>query len=201
MATTYGYARCSTNESKQDINRQKRDLMSLGVTDAANIYWEYESGTKTDRPELTKLLAAVQPGDTIVATEVSRISRSTKQLLDILDIAKKNHLQLLLGPMNIDCRKEEPDAMTEAMLTIAGAFAQMEKRMISDRTKSGIENARAKGKTIGRPKITADSIPAKFFKDYDRLKRGEINKTELAQLNHITRQTMYRYIEVIEKGA
>lgn len=201
MATVYGYARCSTNESKQNIDRQKRDLMGLGVTNASHIYWEYESGAKADRPELTKLLAAVQPGDTIVATEVSRISRSTKQLLDILDIAKERHLQLLLGPMNIDCRHEEPDAMTEAMLTIAGAFAQMEKRMISDRTKSGIENARAKGKTIGRPKLTADAIPAKFYKDYNRMKRGEINKTELARLNNITRQTMYRYIEAIEKGA
>ena len=64
----YGYARCSTNELLQDINRQKRELKELGATDET-IYFEYESGTKTDRPEFNKLLSVVQPGDTIVTTE------------------------------------------------------------------------------------------------------------------------------------
>ena len=57
MKTIYGYARCSTSEQKQDIDRQKRDLLQLGVSNDKHIYWEYESGTKTDRPELEKLLS------------------------------------------------------------------------------------------------------------------------------------------------
>ena len=61
----YGYARCSTNEERQDINRQKRELFTLGVTDDKYIYWEYESGTKTDRAELQKLLDAIVEGDTM----------------------------------------------------------------------------------------------------------------------------------------
>lgn len=60
----YGYCRCSTNESKQDINRQIRELKQIGV-DEKNIYWEYESGTKTDRIQLNRLLDVVQPQDTI----------------------------------------------------------------------------------------------------------------------------------------
>ena len=52
----YGYARCSTNEERQDINRQKRELHTLGVTDEKCIYWEYESGMKDDRTEFNKLL-------------------------------------------------------------------------------------------------------------------------------------------------
>ena len=52
METIYGYARCSTDETRQDIDRQKRELKKLGVTDDKNIYWEYESGNKTDRAEL-----------------------------------------------------------------------------------------------------------------------------------------------------
>ena len=75
----YGYARCSTNEQLQDINRQVRELKQQGATDTT-IYLEYESGTKINRAELQKLLSAVQTGDTIFATEVSRITRSTKQL-------------------------------------------------------------------------------------------------------------------------
>ena len=60
MNTIYGYARCSTNESRQDINRQKRELMNLGIADEKHIYWEYESGTKTDRAELNKLLDIIK---------------------------------------------------------------------------------------------------------------------------------------------
>lgn len=60
--TTYGYARCSTDDSKQDINRQKRELKSLGCVDEKNIYWEYESGTKADRIELNRLLDKAQAG-------------------------------------------------------------------------------------------------------------------------------------------
>ncbi|MBR4725819.1 MAG: recombinase family protein [Lachnospiraceae bacterium] len=59
----YGYARCSTNEMRQDIDRQKRELKKLGVKDDKNIFWEYESGTKDDRAELQKLLDIVKPGD------------------------------------------------------------------------------------------------------------------------------------------
>ena len=79
----YGYARCSTNESMQDIDRQIRELKQQGAEDKT-IYREYESGTKTNRVELQKLLDIVEPGDTILATEVSRITRSTKQLCDII---------------------------------------------------------------------------------------------------------------------
>ena len=75
----YGYARCSTNEEMQDISRQVRDLKQLGVDESA-IYIEYMSGTKENRPELTKLLQIIKSGDTIIATEVSRITRSTRQL-------------------------------------------------------------------------------------------------------------------------
>ena len=69
MGDIYGYARCSTNESKQDINRQKRELMKNGVPEE-NIYWEYEHGTKDDRIELTRMFEKVKAGDAIVTTEL-----------------------------------------------------------------------------------------------------------------------------------
>ena len=90
----YGYARCSTNESMQDIDRQIRELKQQGAEDKT-IYREYESGTKTNRAELQKLLDIVKPGDTILATEVSRITRSTKQLCDIIELAKNRKIKLV----------------------------------------------------------------------------------------------------------
>lgn len=91
MGTVYGYARCSTNENLQDINRQKRELKKLGVDDDTHIYWEYESGMKKDRVELQKLFSVVKPGDTVVTTEVSRLTRSTSHLCEILQIIQKRN--------------------------------------------------------------------------------------------------------------
>ena len=66
----WGYARCSTNETKQDISRQKRELLALGVEEEKNIFWEYESGGNNNRAEFNKLLEIVQPQETIICTEV-----------------------------------------------------------------------------------------------------------------------------------
>lgn len=114
----YGYARCSTNEKQQDINRQVRELKEQGATDKT-IYLEYESGTKVNRAELLKLLDVVRSGDTIVATEVSRITRSTKQLCDIIELAKERKIKLVLGSFVVDCSREL-DPMTEGMLKMMG---------------------------------------------------------------------------------
>ena len=115
----YGYARCSTDEVKQQIDRQVRELIELGAT-KETIYLEYESGTKTDRVELGKLLKVVKEGDTIVTTEVSRITRSTKQLCEIIELVQVKHLKLVIGAFVVDCSKGELDPMTEGMLKMMG---------------------------------------------------------------------------------
>ncbi len=192
----YGYARCSTNEKMQDINRQVRELKQQGATDTT-IYLEYESGTKVNRAELQKLLSIVKSGDTIFATEVSRITRSTKQLCDIIELAKERHIKLVLGSFVVDCTKEL-DPMTEGMLKMMGVFAELERNMISQRVKSGMENAKAKGKAIGRPTVTADSIPAIFYKHYPKYKKGEINKKEFSRLCNLSYPTIYKYLSIID---
>ncbi len=138
----YGYARCSTNEDLQDISRQVRELKQQGATDTT-IYKEYESGTKTNRAELHKLLNVVQTGDTIVATEVSRITRSTKQLCEILELAKERKIKLILGTFIVDCTNNL-DPMTEGMLKMMGVFSELERNITSERVKSGMQNAKAK---------------------------------------------------------
>lgn len=192
----YGYARCSTNEQLQDINRQVRELKQQGAT-ATTIYLEYESGTKINRAELQKLLSAVQTGDTILSTEVSRITRSTKQLCDIIEFAKERKIKLVLGNFVVDCTKELAP-MTEGMLKMMGVFAELERNMISQRVKSGMENARAKGKKIGRPATTADNIPNIFYKHYPKYKKGELNKKELSRLCSLSYPTVYKYLQIVE---
>lgn len=196
----YGYARCSTNESKQDINRQIRELKNLGASDET-IYLEYASGTKADRREFNKLLNIVVPGDAIVTTEVSRLSRSTKQLIELIDFIRDNKLKLIIkDSMTIDCTNGELDPMTKAFLQISGVFAELERDIISQRVKSGMKNAKAKGKVLGRPQTTADDIPSVFMKHYPKYEAEEINVTEFARLCSMSRTTIYKYLKLIENN-
>lgn len=197
MSKIYGYARCSTNESKQNISRQKRDLKKLGVKEDKNIFWEYESGTKFDRAEFQKLLEVLSPGDTIITTEVSRLTRSTKHLCDIMQLVQDKKLKLTIGSFVIDCRKEEIDPMTKGMLMMWGVFSEMERDIISQRVKSRLENARAKGKKIGRPKVDASNLPDKFLKYYPMYKNGSMNITDLANVLKCSRTTIYKYISLL----
>ncbi|MCI9448921.1 MAG: recombinase family protein [Clostridiales bacterium] len=192
----YGYARCSTNEKLQDIQRQVRELKQQGASDTT-IYLEYESGAKEDRAELNKLLQTVNPHDTIIATEVSRITRSTKQLCEIIELAKARQLKLVLGNFVVDCSKEL-DPMTEGMLKMMGVFSEIERNITSQRVKSGMQNAKAKGKTIGRPSVTVDDIPSVFYKHYPKYQKGEITKKDLSRLCSLSYPTVYKYLRMIE---
>ena len=116
MSIVYGYARCSTDESRQDIDRQKRELVAMGVKEDKHIYWEYESGTREDRAELMKLLDVIKEGDTIAATEVSRLTRSTRQLCEILQMVQSKKIRLQIGSFSVDCRADDVDPMSQRAL-------------------------------------------------------------------------------------
>lgn len=189
----YGYARCSTNETKQDVNRQKRELKNMG---AGEIYFEYESGTKLERQELAKLLRHIKPGDTLVTTEISRITRSTKQLCEIIDFAVSNQIKLVIGGFTVDCTKGI-DAMTEGMLKMMGVFSEMERNMTVERIRSGLANARAKGVRIGRPRMMAGNLPKRVIEHFCLYKSGYITKTEFARLCGVSKPTIYKYIALL----
>ena len=184
----YGYARCSTNEDRQDIDRQKRELKKLGIKDSS-IFLEYESGAKTDRIQLNRLLDTVREGDTIAATEVSRLTRSTKQLCEIIELAKDKHLKLIIGTFIVDCT-QELDPMTQGMIMMWGVFAEMERAIISQRVKSGMDNARAKGAKIGRPTTMIDNLPKAFLRHFPKYEAKQVTQEELARLCGITRQSV-----------
>ena len=88
--------------------------------------------------------------------------------------------------------------MTKAFLQISGVFAELERDIISQRVKSGMKNAKAKGKVLGRPQTTADDIPSVFMKHYPKYEAEEINVTEFARLCSMSRTTIYKYLKLIE---
>ena len=192
----YGYARCSTNEDKQDINRQIRELKAAG---AEEVIFEYEHGDSAVKQNLQMMLDTVREGDTVITLEVSRLSRSTKQLCEIIEVIRSKHLRLMIvGSVTIDCRNGELDAMSAAFLQMAGVFSELELQMIRARVKSGMANAKARGAKVGRPKLTKEDIPALFYKHYPAYAAGKMNITELARVCDLSRPTVYKYIHMLK---
>ena len=191
-----GYSRCSTNEGKQDINRQVRELKAAG---ADVVYMEYEHGDAKVKSQQQAMFAESEAGDTIIVLEVSRLARSTQQLCEIIEIIRAKHLRLVIvGSITLDCRNGQADPMSEAFLQMAGVFSQLELSMIRARVRSGMENAKAKGKQIGRPQVTIDDVPSGFLRHYPAYKRGQLNVSELARVCNISRTTAYKYIGLLE---
>ena len=192
----YGYARCSTNETKQDINRQVRELKTAG---AEEIFIEYEHGDSKVKSQQVQMFAQAQAGDTIIVLEVSRLARSTQQLCEIIEHVREKRLRLVIvGSITLDCRSGQADPMSEAFLQMAGVFSQLELAMIRSRVRSGMENARAKGRQIGRPQVSKEDIPATFLRHYPAYKNKQLNVSELARVCDISRTTVYKYIGLLE---
>ena len=193
---TYGYARCSTNETKQDINRQVRELKSAG---AEEIFLEYEHGDAKVKSQQIQMFTQSQAGDTIVTLEVPRLARSTQQLCEIIERVREKRLCLVIvGSITLDCREGQADPMSEAFLQMAGVFSQLELAMIRARVRSGVANARAKGRPIGRPQTTKDNIPAIFLRHYPAYKSGHLNISELSRVCDLSRTTIYKYLSLLE---
>ena len=192
----YGYARCSTNESRQDIDRQVRELKIAG---AEEIFLEYEHGDATVKKQQQTLFDTAQEGDTIITLEVPRLARSTKQLCEILEIITTTPFRLVIvGSIKMDCHDGHANPLTEAFLQMAGVFSQLELAMIRARVKSGMANARAKGALIGRPRTTVDDVPPVFLRHYPAYRNGKLNVSELSRVCNISRTTAYKYLSLLQ---
>ncbi|MBR6571719.1 MAG: recombinase family protein [Clostridia bacterium] len=190
----YGYARCSTNEDKQDINRQIRELKAAG---ADEVVFEYEHGDAKAKQNLNMLLDSATEGDTIITLEVSRLTRSTRQLCEIVETIKQKRLCLVIvGSITVDCRSGQIDPMSQAFVQMSAVFAELELSIIRARVKSGMQNAKAKGKQVGRKPTTKEDIPAIFYRHYPTFAAKKMNVSELARVCGLSRPTVYKYLRL-----
>jgi len=191
----YGYARCSTNEDKQDIQRQIRELKAAG---ADEVVFEYEHGDAKVKQNLNMLLESAQEGDTIITLEVSRLTRSTQQLCEIVEMIKQKRLCLVIvGSITVYCRSGQIDPMSQAFIQMSAVFAELELSIIRARVRSGMQNAKAKGKKVGRRPTTKDDIPSVFYKHYPTFAAKKMNVSELARVCGVSRPTVYKYLRLI----
>ena len=182
-----GYVRVSTVEQNE-----ARQLESLKGYDIDKWYTEKVSGKDLNRPKLQEMLDFVREGDTIFIHDFSRISRSVKDLLSLIDLleAKKVHLVSV---------KENLDTSTPAgrlMLTMIGAINEFERANLLERQREGIAIAKAKGKYKGRKAIEIDNS---FIDGYQRYLARKINKSQLAKELGISRPTLDKLIEQYEQ--
>ena len=192
----YGYARCSTNEDKQDIDRQIRELKAAG---ADEVVFEYEHGDSKVKQNLNMLLDSAAEGDTIITLEVSRLTRSTQQLCEIVETIKRKRLCLMIvGSITVDCRSGQIDPMSQAFIQMSAVFAELELSIIRARVRSGMQNAKAKGKKVGRKPTTKEDIPAIFYRHYPTYAAKKMNVSELARVCGLSRPTVYKYLRLLE---
>ena len=196
MSKVYGYTRCSlAGEKGQNLNRQVWELKAAGAEESIT---EREHGDAKTKQNLEMLLELAQPEDTIICTEVSRLSRSTQQLCEIVNIIKSERMKLqILDSITIDCRNGDIDPMSQAFIQMSAVFAELELSIIRARVKSGMENAKEKGKRIGRPQTTKDDIPPLFYKHYTAFASGQMNVSEFARICGLSRPTVYKYLKLV----
>lgn len=174
---TFGYARVSTEQ--QNLDRQLDMLTQYGVD---YIFNEKMTGTKRDRPELNKLLDRLMAGDTVVVESLSRLGRSTKDLIELVELFEKKQVHLV-------SLKEQIDTSTPAgklLFTLMSAIAQFERDVIAERTREGLNAAR--GRIGGRPRANQQKV-RQAVKLYQT---GQYSVREIEELTGVKKSTLYR---------
>lgn len=142
-----GYARVSTND--QNLDRQIDALKNFGVS-SEYIFQEKITGTKKERPELVCMFNILREGDIVIITDLTRISRSTKDLLDIVEKIKEKGASIKsIKDTWLDTTSDNP--YNQFLLTVMSGLSQLERDLISQRTKEGLASAKARGRNGGRP--------------------------------------------------
>lgn len=179
-----GYARVSTKE--QNLDRQLDMLIEYGV-DVRNIYKEKITGTTSNRVELNRMIEELQKDDAVVIADLSRVSRSTKDLLMIIDKIKgKGATIKSLKDTWLDTTSSNP--YNEFLLTVMAGMSQLERDLISSRTKEGLAAAKARGRVGGRPNKRNDNedivkmLYNNGYKIVDIVKKTGLSRTTIYRI-------------------
>jgi DNA invertase Pin-like site-specific DNA recombinase len=178
----FGYARVSTQD--QNLDLQIDALKQYGVD---QIFQKKMTGTKRERPQLDEMLKYLRKGDMVVVWKLDRIGRSTKHLVDLINEFGEKGINFVSLKDGIDTST----ATGKLVFTIFAGLAEFERDMIIERTKAGLESARARGRNGGRPRKDEDKVKL-ALKMYDS---KQYSITEITRATGVSKTTLYRYIE------
>jgi len=185
MSRQIGYMRLSTNKEEQKFDRQLAQLENCD-----HIYSDRISGAKRNRPQLDLMLSELQEGDIVLIVSIDRLSRSTKDLLEIVDTIKAKGASLKsINDVWLDTTSDNP--MSEFLLTVMGALGQMERQMITQRVREGVKVAKDKGVKFGRPTANRNKVAYAI----ELYRKGEHTVKEITDITGISKATLYRRIK------
>lgn len=183
-----GYVRVSTIEQNE-----ARQIETMNRYNVEKVFEEKTSAKDTNRPELNNMLEFAREGDTIVIHDFSRLARSTKDLLDIVEMLQNKKINLISAKENIDT--STPTG--KLMLTMIGAINEFERANLLERQREGIAIAKKEGKYKGRKKI---DYPAGWDEVYNKWKNRELKGNEAMEQLGLKRTTFYKLIKEYENN-
>ncbi|MDO8334074.1 MAG: recombinase family protein [Nitrosomonas sp.] len=170
MGKIIAYLRASTD--KQDLNHQKLELLefarkkSLAIDDFMEITISSRKTTKQRRVD--ELVERLNPSDTLMVTELSRLGRSTAEVLALVNTMVSRGIRVIIVKQNLDLDISRQDMNSKMSLTLFSLFAELERDLISLRTKEALASKKRDGKVLGKPKGTIQK--SKFDKDVEKIK-------------------------------
>lgn len=188
------YLRVST--TKQDIGRQDIQLDKLGIKFDKE-YIDKITGKTKERPMLNKMIVELSDGDTVYCESISRLGRSLKDLIDIIEQLVNKGVRVIIVKEGIDTNS----STYKLLLAVFGGVAEMERETIQERVIQGVEKCKATGRTktgrwFGREEKQLEDLPKDFKKYYTKMINKEITKVEMAKSLGVGRATLYRWIKL-----
>ena len=190
-----GYARVSTKEAMEN-NGFARQEYRLKDANIDIMYRDVMSGAKRERPELNRMLNELQEGDVVYIVSIDRLSRSTKDLIEIVDtITQKGAYLVSINETWLDTRDVNP--MSDFLLTVLGAIAQLERDMITKRIREGVEAAQARGVRFGRPRGCSKEVT----KAANMYLKGGVSLRELEAKTGVSRSAISKEARRLQEAA
>ena len=174
----------------QNTDRQEIALEEIGMD---KYFIEKISAKNAERPELKKMMDYIRDGDVLYIESISRLARSTKDLLNIVEILKQKNVELVSLKENIDTGTPQG----KFMLTVFGALAELERENTLQRQREGIDAAKNKGTQFGRPKT---EIPKDFNKFYNDWKSQKITAVQVFKTLNLKKTTFYKIVKQYENN-
>ena len=175
-----GYARVSTEDQKLDAQ-----LDALRAAGAERIFKDKRTGSSRMRPELTKLLEQLRAGDVVVVTKYDRLARSLRDLIDLVALIREREAGFRSLAEDIDTTTSSG----RLIFHVFGSIAEFERERIAERTKEGLNAARARGRVGGRPRALSAEARDQIRRMRDEEQRSA---TDLARIFKVSRATIYR---------
>jgi DNA invertase Pin-like site-specific DNA recombinase len=185
MAALIGYARVSKTE--QHLRLQLDALRKYGCI---RLFTDKQTGTRFDRKELLAALEYLNEGDTLVVWKLDRLGRSLKQLIETVEKLKTRKINLVSLTEHLDTTT----ATGMLFFQFVAMLAEFERNLISERTKAGLDAARARRRKGGRPKVLQKSKKVQLAQQLFADKSNQI--TDICKTLNISRSTLYRYVNM-----